>query len=318
MVIAKRLQLASAKRTQSYRRNSFRNTWQLYAISLLPLVYLLVFRYTPMLGAQIAFRNYSVVRGIWTSPWVGLTHFKRFINSYMFLRVLTNTLAISFYSLIVGFPFPIILALSVNYLRNQSYKKTVQMVTYAPYFISTVVLVGMILQIFNGQFGVVNKFVIALGGKRVSVLGNPDAFYSLFVWSGIWQHVGYSSIIYIATLSGVDPNLHEAATIDGANMWRRIWHIDLPAILPVAIIMLILATGRVMEVGFEKAYLLQNPLNLRKAEVINTYVYKLGLTGAVPQFSYSTAIGLFKSFVGLILLTTVNRISRRISESSLW
>jgi putative aldouronate transport system permease protein len=271
-----------------------------------------------MLGAQIAFKNYSVVRGIWTSPWVGMTHFKRFITSYMFLRVLRNTLVISFYSLIVGFPFPIILALSVTYLRNHRFKKAVQMVTYAPYFISTVVLVGMMLQIFNNQYGVVNKFVVAIGGSPVNVLGNPDAFYHLFVWSGIWQYVGYSSIIYIAVLAGVDPNLHEAAMIDGANMWQRIFHIDIPVILPTAIIMLILATGRVMEVGFEKAYLMQNPLNLRMSEVINTYVYKLGLTGAIPQFSYSTAVGLFKSVVGLFLLTTVNRISRKVSESSLW
>jgi putative aldouronate transport system permease protein len=299
-------------------RDSFKNTWQLYLISLIPLIYLVIFKYVPMLGAQIAFKNYSVVRGIWTSPWVGMTHFKRFITSYMFLRVLRNTLVISFYSLIVGFPFPIILALSVTYLRNHRFKKAVQMVTYAPYFISTVVLVGMMLQIFNNQYGVVNKFVVAIGGSPVNVLGNPDAFYHLFVWSGIWQYVGYSSIIYIAVLAGVDPNLHEAAMIDGANMWQRIFHIDIPVILPTAIIMLILATGRVMEVGFEKAYLMQNPLNLRMSEVINTYVYKLGLTGAIPQFSYSTAVGLFKSVVGLILLTTVNRISRKVSESSLW
>jgi putative aldouronate transport system permease protein len=299
-------------------RDSFKNTWQLYLISLIPLIYLVIFKYVPMLGAQIAFKNYSVVRGIWTSPWVGMTHFKRFITSYMFLRVLRNTLVISFYSLIVGFPFPIILALSVTYLRNHRFKKAVQMVTYAPYFISTVVLVGMMLQIFNNQYGVVNKFVVAIGGSPVNVLGNPDAFYHLFVWSGIWQYVGYSSIIYIAVLAGVDPNLHEAAMIDGANMWQRIFHIDIPVILPTAIIMLILATGRVMEVGFEKAYLMQNPLNLRMSEVINTYVYKLGLTGAIPQFSYSTAVGLFKSVVGLFLLTTVNRISRKVSESSLW
>lgn len=302
----------------SRHRDSFRNTWQLYLISLLPLIYLVVFKYVPMLGAQIAFKNYSVVRGIWTSPWVGFTHFKRFITSYMFLRVLSNTLIISFYNLLVGFPFPIILALCVNYLRNRRFRKAVQMVTYAPYFISTVVLVGMILQIFNNQYGVANKFAVALSGQPINILGDPDTFYHLFVWSGIWQFVGYSSIIYIATLSGVDPNLHEAAMIDGANMWQRIYHIDIPVIMPTAIIMLILATGRVMEVGFEKAYLMQNPLNLRKSEVINTYVYKLGLTGAVPQFSYSTAIGLFKSVVGLILLTTVNRISRKVSESSLW
>ena len=297
---------------------TFSKSYQLYLLSLIPLVYLLIFRYIPMIGAQIAFKNYNVVRGIWSSPWVGFKHFQRFISSYLFLRIMKNTLVISFYHLLAGFPLPIILALSLNYLNQKRYKKTVQMVTYAPFFISTVVLVGMILQILNTQHGVANTLIEKLGGDRVDFLGNPNAFYSIFVWSGIWQTFGYSSIIYIATLAGVDPALHEAAVVDGAIIPQRIWHIDLPGIMPTAIILLILATGRVMEVGFEKALLMQNPLNVRVAEVINTYVYKIGLTGAIPQFSYATAIGLFKSVIGLILLVTVNKISQRVSESSLW
>ena len=297
---------------------TFAKSYQLYILSLLPLIYLLIFRYIPMLGAQIAFKNYNIVKGVWGSPWVGFAHFKRFISSYLFLRILKNTLLISVYHLIAGFPIPIILALSLNYLNQRRYKKAVQMVTYAPFFISTVVLVGMILQILNSQYGVANIMIMKLGGKRIDFLGNPRLFYSIFVWSGIWQTFGYSSIIYMATLAGVDPELHEAAIVDGAIIPQRILHIDLPGIMPTAIILLILATGRIMEVGFEKALLMQNPLNLRVAEVIDTYVYKIGLTGAIPQFSYASAIGLFKSAVGLVLLVTVNKISQRVSESSLW
>jgi multiple sugar transport system permease protein/putative aldouronate transport system permease protein len=297
---------------------TFRRSYQLYLLSLLPLVYLVVFRYVPMLGAQIAFKDYNIVKGIWGSPWVGFEHFSRFISSYLFVRILKNTLVISLYSLVAGFPIPIILALSLNYLNRPRYKKTVQMVTYAPFFISAVVLVGMILQILNSQNGVVNNLIAKLGGARVDFLGNPRFFYSLYVWSGIWQTFGYSSIIYMATLAGVDPELHEAATVDGAIILQRIVHIDLPGIIPTAVILLILATGRMLDVGFEKAYLMQNPLNLRVAEVIDTYVYKIGLTGAIPQFSYASAIGLFRSAVGFVLLLTVNRVSGRLSESSLW
>lgn len=297
---------------------AFRKTYQLYLLSLIPLVWLIVFRYVPMLGAQIAFRNYNLVSGIWGSPWVGLAHFQRFVTSHMFARVITNTLSISFYHLLAGFPIPIILALSLNYLGNQRYKKTVQMVTYAPFFISTVVLVGMLLQLLNSQYGLVNNLILRVGGQRVEFLGNPRMFYSIYVWSGIWQTYGYSSIIYMAALSGVDPELHEAAVVDGAVITQRIWHIDLPGIMPTAVILLVLSTGLVMEIGFEKAYLMQNPLNLRVSEVIDTYVYKIGLTGAIPQFSYASAVGLFKSVVGLILLVTVNKIAKHTSESSLW
>jgi multiple sugar transport system permease protein/putative aldouronate transport system permease protein len=312
--------LMAITQTQVARVTTHRwaKSWQLYLLSLLPLVYLLVFRYIPMLGAQIAFKEYNIIAGVWGSPWVGLKHFHRFITSYLFVRIIKNTLVISLYSLAAGFPIPILLALSLNYLGSPRYKRAVQMVTYAPFFISTVVLVGMILQLLNSQYGVVNMLIMKLGGDRVEFLGNPRLFYSIFVWSGIWQTFGYSSIIYMATLSGVDPSLHEAAIVDGATIPQRIFHIDIPGIMPTAIILLILAAGRVMEVGFEKALLMQNPLNVRVAEVIDTYVYKIGLTGAIPQFSYASAIGLFKSFIGLILLVSVNKLSQKVSESSLW
>lgn len=295
-----------------------RKTWQLYVILALPLIYLLVFKYYPMLGAQIAFKNFILTRGIWGSPWVGFTHFVRFLNSYQFGRVLRNTLVLSFYQLFAGFPLPIILALSLNYLRSNHYRKTVQLVTYAPHFISTVVLVGMILQFLSARNGVLNNIIAAVGAPKVNFLSDPRWFSSVYVWSGVWQNLGYSSIIYIATLSSIPPELHEAAIVDGAHIIRRIWHIDLPGIMPTAVVLLILQTGRIMDLGFEKAFLLQNPLNLRASEVIQTYVYKTGLASPIPQFSYASAIGLFSSLVGLALLMTVNAVSRRVSDASLW
>lgn len=300
------------------RMRQRKRAWQLYVLIAIPIAYLLIFRYYPMLGAQIAFKNYRLTEGIWGSPWSGFNHFVRFINSYQFLRVLRNTLVLSFYGLLAGFPLPIMLALSLNYLKNDQYRKTVQMVTYAPHFISTVVIVGMILQFLAQRGGLVNNFIELFGGDRVAFMSRPGLFPHIYVWSNVWQHLGYSSIIYIATLAGIDPNLHEAAIVDGANIPQRIWHVDLPGIMPTAVILLILNTGRIMEIGFEKTFLMQNPLNLRTSEVINTYVYKVGLTAPIPQFSYAAAIGLFKSFIGLLLLLTVNRISRRVSETSLW
>jgi putative aldouronate transport system permease protein len=292
--------------------------WQLYTLMFLPFVYLMVFKYYPMLGAQIAFKNYNLVKGIWGSPWVGLKHFDRFLKSYQFFRVMKNTLVISFYQLFAGFPLPIVLALGLNYLKSAKYKRVVQMVTYAPYFISMVVLVGMMIQILAMRNGIVNNMISALGMERVNFFGDPNIFPHLYVWSSIWQTVGYGSIIYIATLSGIPPELHEAAVVDGATIIQRIIHVDIPGILPTAIVLLILNMGRVLELGFEKAYLMQNPLNLRSSEVIQTYVYKTGLLSALPQYSYSSAIGLFRSLIGLILLITVNGISRRINQTSLW
>ena len=192
------------------------------------------------------------------------------------------------------------------------------MVTYAPYFISTVVLVGMMIQILATRNGIINNAIAAIGLERVNFLGEPAAFSHIYVWSGVWQTLGFSSIIYIATLAGVPPELHEAAIVDGATIIQRIWHIDLPSIAPTAIVLLILSTGGILEVGFEKAFLLQNPLNLRASEVIQTYVYKTGLLSSIPQFSYASAIGLFRAVIGLVLLVSVNQISRKVNESSLW
>lgn len=295
-----------------------KENYQLYILLALPLIWLILFKYVPMYGAQIAFRKYYANKGIWGSPWVGLKYFKRFIESYNFERVLINTIGISFYQLLAGFPFPILLALGLNTTLNKGYKKVVQFITYMPHFISTVVMVSMILQVLNPQIGVINTLFHALGRERVDFIGIPEYFKSIYVWSGVWQNIGWSSIIYLATLSSVDTQLYEAAEIDGASRFQRILHIDIPCLLPTAVILLIIQTGRVMNIGFEKVFLMQNPLNIKSSEIISTYVYKVGLASTSADFSYSTAIGLFRSIINLALIVSVNQIAKKMGESSLW
>jgi len=292
--------------------------WQLYVLVFLPVAYIIVFHYVPMYGAQIAFKNFRVTLGISGSPWVGFEHFIRFFNSFEFSRIMVNTIVISLYSLFVGFPFPIILALLLNYIVSRRFKKSVQMVTYAPHFISTVVMVGMILQFLSPQVGVINNIIESLGGERVNFMGNADYFRHIYVWTGVWQSAGFNSIIYMAALAGVDPQLHEAALVDGATKLKRIWHIDLPCIMPTAVILLILNCGFILSVGFDKVFLMQNPINLRVSEIISTYVYKTGLASQSVNYSYPAAIGLFQSLVGFILLLIVNFFAKRVSETSLW
>jgi putative aldouronate transport system permease protein len=299
----------------------FRNmakVWQLYLLMALPFAYIIIFKYVPMYGAQIAFRNFSAVKGIWGSAWVGLDHFERFFTSYDFWNIMWNTIALSFYQLAAGFPFPILLALSLNYVMHERFKKAVQMVTYAPHFISVVVMVGIIFQVLDPRIGIVNEVLKWFGAEPVNWIGEASYFRSIYVWSGVWQNVGFGCIIYLAALSAIDPALHEAAVVDGASKIRRMWHIDLPGILPIAVILLILDVGRMLEIGFEKAYLMQNPLNLRTSEIVDTYVYKVGLASNVVNFSYSSAIGLFKNVINLILLISVNRFSKKIGQTSLW
>jgi putative aldouronate transport system permease protein len=279
-------------------------SWQLYLMLALPLAYVIVFLYWPLYGLQIAFRNYNIVQGMLGSPWVGLQHLERFIASYQFWPVITNTLILNFYELIALFPLPIILALLMNVVRSTLFRRGVQLITYAPHFISTVVVVGQVLQLF--------------GGRPFDFLASPDSFRHMYVWSGAWQTLGWSAIIYLAALSGVDPELHEAAKVDGANILRRIWHIDFPAVLPVSITLLILNMGSMLNSGFEKVLLMQNPLNLAGSEVLDTYVYRVGLASTVPQFSYATAIGLFKSVIALILLILANWLARRVAKTSLF
>ena len=302
---------------------TFVRQYQLHLFMLIPLAYILIFAYAPMFGVQIAFKDFSPGKGIWGSPWVGFKHFTTFFNSYQFSRVITNTLRISFYSLAVGFPLPIVLALLLNTVRRLRFKKLVQTVTYIPYFLSMVVVVGMIVQFLNpitGVYGNIYRMITGASGYPPSLMQNPKAFIHLYVWSGVWQYLGWNSIIYIAALSGVDPQLHESAQIDGASRWRRVLSIDLPAIIPTISVLLILNAGSLMSVGFEKVYLMQNNLNLTQSEVISTYVYKVGLTSGLGNFSYATAIGLFNSIINCLLLVIVNALSRRFSEdsTSLW
>lgn len=295
---------------------NLRKYWQYYILLLPALAYFLIFCYGPMYGAQIAFRNFNARDGITGSAWVGFAHFERFFRSPYFGSLLRNTFVISIYGLLAGFPLPILLALSLNELKGTKVKKLAQTVTYAPYFISTVVMCGMLIAFLNPNTGIINKLIAALGGEPVPFLSEAALFPSIYVWSGVWQGTGWGSVIYFVALSGVDPQLLEAATLDGATRWQKIWYVNLPALMPTIVIMLIMNCGSLLSVGYEKAFLLQNALNLETSEVISTYVYKTGLVSA--QYSFSTAIGLFNSVVNLILLVTVNAVSRRIGENSLW
>ena len=298
-------------------RRAIRRNYDLYVLLLFPITYLILFKYWPMYGAQIAFRNYQPVKGVLGSPWVGWKHFETFFNSYLFWRVLKNTLFISLYGL-ATFPLPIILAILLHYMPSRGFKKTVQMVSYAPYFISTVVMVGIILQFLDTREGIVNMLLNKVGISTVNFMGRSEYFYGVYTWTGVWQGIGYGSVMYIAALSGVSPELHEAATVDGATIPQRIWHIDIPSILPTVVIMLVLRCGSLLNVGYEKVYLMQNSLNLSASETIQTYVYKQGLASQITNYSYATAIGMFVSVINLILLVTVNRISKSLSGSALW
>lgn len=286
----------------------------LYIFLLPSLMYLLLFQYAPLYGIQIAFKDFSAGKGVWGSPWVGLKHFERFFSSYLFIDLLVNTLLLSATQLIVSFPFPILLALLLNHTTHRRLGKITQTVTYAPHFISTVVMVGMLL-VFLAPSGMVNQLVRLLGGGTVSFMGDAKMFRPIYVWSNVWQQMGWNSVIYIAALSGVSPELHEAAIVDGANKLHRIWYIDLPCLMPTAIILLIMNTGSLLSLGFEKAFLMQNDVNIGYSEIISTYVYKVGLLNA--RFSYSTAIGLFNNVVNFIILLSVNGIAKKISGISL-
>jgi putative aldouronate transport system permease protein len=302
------------RRLSPWRRVA--RSWQLYVLLAPAVAYVLVFKYWPMYGAQIAFRNYNPVDGFAGSPWVGLAHFERFLESFPFERLMANTLTINALGLVLAFPVPIVLALVVNQLQSDRFKKFTQTVLYSPSFISVVVVVGMIFLLFSPRAGIVNNLVTAFGGEPVFFMGSPEWFRPLYIGSDIWQNAGFSMIVYLAALTAIDPALHEAARVDGANKWQRIRHIDIPGIMPVVTILFILAIGNLFNLGFEKVLLMQTDLNLPTSEVIQTYVYKTGLQGA--QFSYSAAIGLFNSAINLVLLLTFNWVARRANQTSLW
>ena len=294
-----------------------KRNWILYLFLVPAVVYIAVFMYAPMYGLVIAFKDFSASKGIMGSPWVGTKWFSTFFNAPRFWQILKNTLALSVYSLVVGFPLPVILALIINGIGNTRAKKFTQTVTYMPYFISTVVLVGMMSVLFSPRSGIVNTVLSYLGGSGDAFfMGESKFFRHMYVWSGVWQSTGWNSIIYIAALTGVSQELHEAAKIDGANKLQRILNVDLPAIMPTMVILLIMNCGSILSVGYEKVYLLQNDLNTPVSEVISTYIYKMGLQQ--QRFSYSTAIGLFNNVINFIILITVNKVSKKISGMGLF
>ncbi|MCL2833190.1 MAG: ABC transporter permease subunit [Treponema sp.] len=291
-------------------------TKELYFFLVPAVVFYVLFKYWPIYGLQIAFRDFSPVFGFWKSPWVGLENFRRFFRAADWLRLINNTLGISMTSLIIGFPVPIILALLLHHTASQVFKRTVQMITYAPYFISSVVLVGMLYVLFSPSTGIVNTLLGRLGIGPYFFMGRNEYFVSMYVGSGIWQGAGWSAVVYMAALSGVNPELHESALIDGANKVQRIWHVDIPSILPAIITMFLLQVGHLFSVGFDKVYLMQNPLNLSASEVISTFTYKRGILDG--DFSFSTAIGFMESSINFVLLAVFNRVAKLVSGSGLW
>lgn len=305
-------------RTAPRRRRTLRamrHSWQLYLLIAPAVVFFLIFNYVPMYGAQIAFRDFIASDGIWGSRWVGLEHFERFFDSYYFWRLLRNTLLLSLYQLAL-FPLPIILALALNEVKNLVFKRFAQTLTYAPHFVSLVVVVGMLFAFLDPRIGLINHVIGLVGLEPIQFMQDPGWFRHLYVWSGVWQSLGWGTIIYLAALSGVNPELHQAAQVDGANRLQRIRHVNIPAIMPTVVILFILDFGSFMAVGFEKALLMNNSLNAEASDIIQTFVYETGLLEG--QYSYAAAVGLFDSVINIFLLVVVNQLARRYSENSLW
>ncbi len=307
------------ERKRSVKSNlllTLKKNWQLWCLLLPTIIYIAVFCYVPMYGALIAFKDFNPKLGIMGSPWAGFKYFEQFFKTSIFFKTLGNTVLLSTYNLLWSFPVPIIFALLLNQVRNKKIKSFIQTVTYAPSFISVVVLVGMITLFLAPGSGFLTKILMAMGAKDSMFLVRPEYFRTIYIGSGIWQSMGFNSIIFLAALTGVSPELHESAMIDGAGIVKRIRHIDFPSILPTIIIMLIMATGNILSVGYEKVYLLQNGMNLGVSEVISTYVYKTGVRSA--QYSFGTAVGLFNSVINLILLVFANSIAKKTTETSLF
>lgn len=298
------------------QKRKIKSNIPLYVLLFPSIILLIMFAYIPMFGLVIAFKDYSPANGIINSPWVGFKYFTQFFNSVQFGTTMMNTLKISIYSILVGFPLPILLALLCNQLRAGKFKKVFQVTTYLPHFISTMVMCGMIILFLSPNSGLIANIFKSLGWTMPNLLSKPDSFAGVYVWSDVWQHIGWDSIIYLAALSAIDPTYYEAATMDGASRMQKILNIDLPLLLPTAMILLILRAGSLLSIGFEKVLLLQNPLNLAGSEVISTYVYKVGMQNF--QYSYSTAIGLFNTVVNLIILLSVNWFSKRYTKTGLF
>ena len=309
------MQRAVSAGRQSFLARARRN-WGLYLLMLPAIVIFICFTYLPMYGVIIAFKDFRPASGIWGSSWAGLKYFERYFNSYMFGNTIVNTLVISLYTIAVTFPLPILLALMCNQMYARRFKKFFQVSTYLPHFISKVVMCGMIIMFLSPSSGMIPKLLSLAGIEVGDLMGNARAFSGIYVWTEAWQHVGWDSIMYIAALSAVDPQLYEAAEVDGANKWQKILAIDIPMLIPTMITLFILRCGSILGVGFEKVYLLQNDLNISSSEIISTYLYKMGLKS--NQYSYSSAIGLFNNVVNFVILILVNAFARRVSDTSLF
>lgn len=310
-----RLELEKKRNAASFGKRLAGSAW-LYLFLAPALIYILIFRYIPIYGAQIAFRNYNPGRAILESPWIGWQHFSTFIGSFQFPRLMRNTILLSLGDVIFTFPLPIFFAIGLHYQRSRLVKRSVQMIAYAPYFISTIVLAGILLVFLSPRTGPVNIFLQHLGHRAIFFFGDPVYFRPIYIASSVWQFTGYNAIIYLAVLAGVSPELHESAMIDGATKLKRIFYVDLPHLAPTMAVLLVLRLGRTLQLGFEKAYALQTPLNLAASEIIETYVYKLGLEQA--QFSYAAAIGLFLNVINLMILLVANAVTKRLTTYGLF
>lgn len=299
-------------------KRSFRKYWQLYLLLIPVIAYFVIFKYKPMVGVQIAFRNYKFSKGIWNSKWIGLEHFERFFSSSQSLDIILNTFILSLLSLLFCFPLPIILALIINELRSNHAKKVLETITYAPHFISTIVVIGMLTAMCSPSTGIIHHLLVSVGILQGGeyLMASSQYFRLMYIISDIWKDCGWNAIIFISALAAIDPTLYEAATVDGASRFKQLIHVTFPGILPTVIIMLILESGKVLNVGFEKAYAMQTDLNLSVSEVISTYTYKIGLERF--EYDYATAIGLFNSVVSFTLLIIINSLSKRVSQTSLW
>lgn len=297
-------------------RKSIKTDWQLYMLLIPGFVLVFIFCYMPMYGISIAFKDYNPLKGFAESPWVGFKHFKMFMSSYYFWRLIRNTLKISITSFLFGFPAPILLALLLNELKSKHFKKTVQTISYFPHFVSTVVIVGMLVQFTSPSTGIINQVIKSLGGQPINFMVEGEWFVPMYVITGIWQGIGWGSIIYLAGLSNIDQEQYEAAIVDGASRFKQIIYISIPGILPTIMIMLILAVGSLMSVSFEKVLLMYNELIYEETDVLNTYIYRLGITNR--QYSYSTAVGFFQTIINCTLVVGANFFSKKYTEASLW
>lgn len=279
-------------------------------------LYFILFKYLPMYGIIISFKNYNLFRGFMDSPWVGLKYYRQFFENPDSWKIIRNTVLLGVYKLFWEFPAPVLFALVLNEVRNAAFKKTVQTISYLPHFISTVVVAGMTVEFLSPRNGMINNIIKALGGEPIAFMSQPEMFRSVYIISDVWQGLGWGAILYLAALSGINPELYEAAIMDGANKFRQIWHVTLPGIAPTIITLFILNTGKVLEIGFEKVFLLQNPAIYETSDVISTYVYRVGVQKG--NFSYATAIGLSASLVSMVFLLTTNYLSKKFSDTSLW